>query len=66
MHQMTTIIDIESMTDKVDLPIGLREIQSSILAELESARGSEELTDNLMDELYALYRSCRAAGIIEE
>ena len=54
------------MTDKVNLPVGLREIQSSILAELESARGSEELTDNLMDELYALYRSCRAAGIIEE
>lgn len=66
IDQMTTIIDIESMTDKVNLPLGLREIQSSILADLESARGSEELTDKLMDELYALYRSCRAAGIIEE
>lgn len=64
--ELTTIIDVEAMTNKVDLPMGLREIQSSILAELENAIGNEEMTNNLMAELNALYRACRAAGIIGE
>jgi len=62
--ELTTVIDVEAMTNKVDLPMGLREIQSSILTELENAQGNEEMTNNLMDELYALYRACRDAGII--
>ena len=62
--ELTTIIDVEAMTRKVDLPMGLREIQSSILAELENAQGNEDMTSNLMDELSALYRACRDAGII--
>jgi DNA repair exonuclease SbcCD nuclease subunit len=64
--ELTTVIDVEAMTNKVDLPMGLREIQSSILTELENAQGNEEMTNNLMDELYALYRACRDAGIIGE
>jgi hypothetical protein len=64
--ELTTVIDVEAMTNKVDLPMGLREIQSSILAELENAQGNEEITNNLMAELYALYRACRATGIIGE
>ena len=64
--ELTTVIDVEAMTNKVDLPMGLREIQSSILAELENAQGNEEMTNNLMAELYALYSACRATGIIGE
>ena len=64
--ELTTVIDVEAMTNKVDLPMGLREIQSSILTELENAQGNEEMTNNLMDELYELYRACRDAGIIGE
>lgn len=64
--ELTTVIDVEAMTNKVDLPMGLREIQRSILAELDNARGNEEMTNNLMAELYALYRACRATGIIGE
>ena len=64
--ELTTVIDVEAMTNKVDLPMGLREIQSSILAELENAQGNEEMTDNLMAELHALYRACRDTGIIGE
>lgn len=64
--ELTTVIDVEAMTNKVDLPMGLREIQSSILAELENAQGNKEITNNLMAELYALYRACRATGIIGE
>ena len=64
--ELTAVIDVEAMTNKVDLPMGLREIQSSILAELENAQGNEEMTDHLMAELYALYRVCRATGIIGE
>ena len=64
--ELTKVIDVEAMTNKVDLPMGLREIQSSILTELENAQGNEEMTNNLMDELYALYRACRDAGIIGE
>jgi len=64
--ELTRVIDVEAMTNKVDLPMGLREIQSSILTELENAQGNEEMTNNLMDELYALYRACRDAGIIGE
>ena len=64
--ELTRVIDVEAMTNKVDLPMGLREIQSSILAELENAIGNEEMTNNLMAELYALYRACRATGIIGE
>ena len=63
---LTTVIDVEAMTNKVELPMGLREIQSSILTDLENEQGNEELTNNLMDELTALYRACRSAGIIEE
>jgi len=57
---------VEAMTNKVDLPMGLREIQSSILSELENAQGNEEMTNNLMAELYALYSACRSTGIIGE
>ena len=63
---LTTVIDVEAMTNKVELPMGLREIQSSILTDLENEQGNEEMTNNLMDELTALYRACRSAGIIEE
>ena len=63
---LTTVIDVEAMTNKVELPMGLREIQSSILTDLENAQENEEMTNNLMDELTALYRACRSAGIIEE
>ena len=64
--ELTTTIDVEAMTNKVELPMGLREIQSSILTDLENAQGNEEMTSELMDELTALYRACRSAGIIEE
>ena len=64
--ELTTVIDVEAMTNKVDLPMGLREIQSSILSELENAQGNEEMTNNLMAELYALYSACRSTGIIGE
>lgn len=64
--ELTTVIDVEAMTNKVDLPMGLREIQISILAELENAQGNEGMTDNLMAELYVLYRVCRDVGIIGE
>ena len=63
---LTTVIDVEAMTNKVELPMGLREIQSSILTDLKNEQGNEEMTNNLMDELTALYRACRSAGIIEE
>jgi DNA repair exonuclease SbcCD nuclease subunit len=63
---LTTVIDVEAMTNNVDLPMGLREIQSSILTDLENAQGNDEMTNNLMDELTSLYRACRSAGIIEE
>ena len=62
--ELTKVIDVEAMTNKVDLPMGLREIQSSILTELENVQGNEDMTNNLMDELYALYHACRDAGII--
>jgi len=64
--ELTTTIDVEAMTKSVDLPMGLREIQSSILAELKNAKGDEEMTNNLLDELTALYRACRSVGIIED
>jgi DNA repair exonuclease SbcCD nuclease subunit len=64
--ELTTVIDVEAMTNNVELPMGLREIQSSILTDLKNAQGNEEMTNNLMDELTALYRACRSAGIIED
>jgi DNA repair exonuclease SbcCD nuclease subunit len=64
--ELTTTIDVKAMTNSVDLPMGLREIQSSILAELKNAKGNEEMTNNLLDELTALYRACRSVGVIEE
>ena len=64
--ELTTTIDVEAMTNSVDLPMGLREIQSSILADLKNAQGNEEITNDLMDELTALYRTCRSSGIIQE
>lgn len=64
-EDLTTIIDVEAMTNNVELPMGLREIQSIILTELENAQGNKEMTSKLMDELTALYRACKSAGIIE-
>jgi len=64
-EDLTTIIDVEAMTNNVELPMGLREIQSIILTELEDAQGNKDMTNKLMDELTALYRACRSAGIIE-
>ena len=65
-EDLTTVIDVEAMTNNVELPIGLREIQSTILTELENAQGNKDITSKLMDELTALYRACKSAGIIEE
>jgi DNA repair exonuclease SbcCD nuclease subunit len=65
-EDLTTVIDVEAMTNNVELPMGLREIQSTILTELENAQGNKDITSKLMDELTALYRACKSAGIIEE
>jgi DNA repair exonuclease SbcCD nuclease subunit len=61
---LDSVIDVDEMTRKVNLPMGLSTIQGSILADLENAQGNEEMTRDLMDELTALYRTCREAGII--
>ena len=61
---LESVIDVDAMTRKVNLPMGLSAIQGSILAELENVQGNEEMTRDLMDELTALYRTCREAGII--
>lgn len=61
---LDSVIDVDEMTRKVNLPMGLSTIQGSILADLENAQGDEEKTRDLMDELTALYRTCREAGII--
>jgi len=63
-EELTTTIDVEAMTNSIGLPMGLREIQNSILSELKNAEGNKEITNNLLDELTALYRSCRSAGIL--
>lgn len=59
------VIDIDALTEKVELPLGLREIQRGILAELQSAEGDEETVAQLRDELQALYGACRDAGVID-
>ena len=61
---LESVIDVDAMTRKVNLPMGLSAIQGSILADLENVQGNEEMTRDLMDELTALYRTCREAGII--
>ena len=63
-QDLTTSIDVVAMTNRVDLPPGLREIQGSILLELKSAQGDDEATKDLQDELRALYRACRDAGVL--
>jgi DNA repair exonuclease SbcCD nuclease subunit len=64
-QKLTSRIDVEEMMDKVDLPVGLREIQNSILSELEVAQGNDATSNALHEELQALYRACREAGIVE-
>ena len=64
-QDITTSIDIAAMKNRVDLPTGLRGIiQGSILSELESAQGDDEATKGLHDEVEALYRTCRDAGVL--
>ena len=62
-EELTTTINVEAMTNSIVLPMGLREIQNSILNELKNTE-DKEITNNLLDELTALYRSCRSAGIL--
>jgi len=63
-QDITTSIDVVAMTNRVDLPVGLQKIQSNILSELKSAQGDDEATKDLQDELRALYRACRDAGVL--
>lgn len=65
MEGLETTIDVEAITDSVQLPIGLREIQTSILSELETVQGDDDATKKLMAELNALYRTCRNVGILD-
>jgi len=58
-------IDVEAITNSVQLPMGLREIQTSILSELETVQGDDDATKELMDELGVLYRTCRDVGILD-
>lgn len=56
-------VDVESMSSEYELPFGLAEIQESILGEI-SATDDAESKQDLLDELQALWRSARDAGII--
>ena len=56
--------DVDAMMSNVDLPMGLREIQAQIISEIESSKGDEWATSELMEELGALYSACRDAGIV--
>ena len=64
IDDLESVIDVDEMTRKVNLPMGLSTIQGSILDELEKAKGNEEMMSDLMEELTALYRTCREVGII--
>ena len=56
--------ELGAMKGKVDLPMGLREIQAQILSEIDSSKGDEGAISELMEELRALYNGCRDVGII--
>ena len=65
IDETTQLIDIDAMTETVALPLGLREIQRSILLEIQEAEGDEGKVQGLRDELHALYRACRDVGVTE-
>ncbi|MAN37921.1 MAG: hypothetical protein CMI21_09960 [Opitutae bacterium] len=64
LANLATTIDVDAMMSNVDLPMGLREIQAQIISEIESSKGDEWATSELMEELGALYSACRDAGIV--
>ena len=64
IDNLENVIDVDAMIRKQNLPMGLSTIQESILADLKNAQGNQEMTSDLMEELTALYRTCREAGII--
>ena len=64
LANLATTIDVDAMMSNVDLPMGLREIQAQILSEIESSKGDERVTSELMEELGALYTACRDAGVV--
>lgn len=65
IDETASLIDMDAMTENVELPHGLRDIQRDLLLDIQAANGDEARIAELRDELQALYRACRDVGLID-
>ncbi len=64
VDQTQLTIDIDEMTQKLSLPMGLREVQQAILEEINAHLEDEERTTLLRAELRAMYEACRNTDVL--